>query len=313
MPHESLKDILDRDFQKVQAKDIIDAACTMLREIVNYGTRVFGRCSASTKDSEPRTSVPPDMDIEGRIHDEHMPILLLYYHVLEMIDAVEVCLSQSSVVPARTHLRSAFEGLLQLEWILKDNTVQRAYAYLVSDVRDRVAIYKQLDPNTQESRQLRATIASDNLSRSIGFPTISNIQNRIQNLENLLKKTQFDVVNQEFNRNPKLSWYAQYDGPRSIEQLAHKLQRPFQYWMLYREWSGTIHGQNLMREKVLPSGAFWTLRCPLQMPQAAVFAATFGIDATRLILNFYRPDEIGQFNLWYKEEISKTYNSSDRI
>lgn len=72
--------------------------------------------------------------------DAHLVILMLYRHVIEMIDAIEALLEQSVVNPAYLQLRSAFEAYLQLEWILKENTKRQAITYLVYDIRNRLKI-----------------------------------------------------------------------------------------------------------------------------------------------------------------------------
>lgn len=87
MPTEPLKKLLDRDLRKVESNNSIEISCQILQEIVNYGTNVFGRCE-SGKRPENIKNIPE----EG-----HLAILLLYLHVIEMIDAIEVCISQSVI------------------------------------------------------------------------------------------------------------------------------------------------------------------------------------------------------------------------
>ncbi len=109
MPTEPLKKLLDRDLRKVEAKNLIEISCQILKEIVNYGTNVFGRCESGRR---------PE-NIKNIPEEGHIAILLLYLHVIEMIDGIEVLLSQSVVIPSQTQLRSAFEAFLQLEWLVK--------------------------------------------------------------------------------------------------------------------------------------------------------------------------------------------------
>ena len=99
-----------------------------------------------------------------------LAILLLYLHVVEMIDAIEVQLAQSVAVPPMLQLRSAFEAYLQLEWMLKDDTKRRVYAYLVYDIRHRIRIYRSLDTSVPEGRQHQAMIARDKWAQQCLFP-----------------------------------------------------------------------------------------------------------------------------------------------
>src|SRR6266446_6134238 len=136
MPTEPLQRLLDRDFHKVEASPVIDVACSLLREIVNYGTNVFGRCEQSVRHAKVQ-----NIHVEG-----HYVILLLYLHVVEMLDALEVLIAASVVIPSFLQLRSAFEAYLQLAWILKEDTRRRVYAYLVYDIHNRLKTYRSLDP-----------------------------------------------------------------------------------------------------------------------------------------------------------------------
>ena len=43
-----LEPILYRDFSVAQAKPIIDLACPLLQELVNFGTNTLVRCATST-------------------------------------------------------------------------------------------------------------------------------------------------------------------------------------------------------------------------------------------------------------------------
>jgi Family of unknown function (DUF5677) len=146
-----LKGLLDKDMRKVEIYNEIQIISPVLQNIVNYGTNVFGRCLQSTKHDG-----VVDMPDEA-----HLSVLLLYLHVIEMIDAIEVMVSQSVVIPVNLQLRSAFEAFLQLKWIFKEDTKQRAYAYLVNDVRNRIKFYQSLSPSSQSGKQLESEIAKD--------------------------------------------------------------------------------------------------------------------------------------------------------
>ena len=97
MPTEPFKQLLDPEFSKASAKPQIEAACAVLDEVRNYGHWLLAR-----------SSVRP----EGG--DENAVILSLYYHLLEMVDAIRIQVAEAAPVPARLQLRAAFEGLLGL-------------------------------------------------------------------------------------------------------------------------------------------------------------------------------------------------------
>jgi hypothetical protein len=292
MGTESLPRLLDRDLQKVRAEPAIKKAGPLLREIVNYGTNAFARCEASTHD----TGVTP-LPGEG-----HLVILLLYRHVIEMIDAMEVLFAQSVVVPALTQLRSAFEAYLQLEWIVKDNTLRRVHAYLVCDIRNRLKIYRSLDPSSNLGKQLKAKIAKDKSAGSVSPTEVADLEARIQNLEDLLTQKNFAEVNAEYMKHPQWHWYRLFDGPATLEQLADRLELPYWYEVLYREASDITHAGFLARN--LRRSGIQILREPVDLIAEAEMAVHLGVCASECILNFYRPGEITGFWQWHQREIA---------
>ena len=97
MTTEPLKTLLDRELSKADAKEVISIASPLLQELVNYSTNAFARCATSTTGKE----------------NEDLATLLLYLHIIEMIDGVEVLLSQSCAIPAIPLVRSSFEALIR--------------------------------------------------------------------------------------------------------------------------------------------------------------------------------------------------------
>lgn len=289
MPTEPLQRLLDRDFQRVAVHPLIQVACPLLREIVNYGTNVFGRCETDTKYARVA-------DIPG---EGHLAILLLYLHIVEMIDAIEVMLAQSVAVPSLLQLRSAFEAFLQLEWILQEDTLQRVYAYLVYDFRNRLKLYQSLDPSSAEGKQHKAIITKDRWASSMPFPHVPELAARIQNLEALLTEPHFATVNAVYDA--KLPWYGLFGGPRNIEQLANALELPLWYEILYRESSHTTHALYLARN--LRGKNIRVVRDPSEIPNVTGMAVHVGVYATESMLNFYRPGEIVRFWQWHQQEI----------
>ena len=210
-----LRRILDRDFQKAQAREVIDVARPLLDELVNYGTNVLGRCEAT---------VPSLSTEDSRPQDEHLVIHLLYQHVLEMLDSVAVLLGDAIAVPAKIPLRSVFEALLQLEWILAQNTVERAHAYLVDDVTKRIKVWEAMDASTEQGKQLRAVMAADKMVHTVARPQFAGVQQKIDNLKRLRDKKYWKEAWDASEQYPKRRWYAFFGGdtagPTNLEQLA---------------------------------------------------------------------------------------------
>src|SRR5262249_25125126 len=109
---------------------------TLLQELINYGAAALVRCS-----------IRP----EGK--DENLAIQLSFRHLLEMIDGVEILLAQAGCPAAALQLRSAFDALLALEYMTKEDSSRRGLAYLVTFFLRLSALYRRLDPTTDEGRK----------------------------------------------------------------------------------------------------------------------------------------------------------------
>lgn len=299
MPTNPPEKILDRHLSKALVQGRINLVTPMLEEIVNHGVAAFSRCSLTAK---------------GK--DEHLAILMPYRHLLEMIDGVQVLLAEAAPIPARLQLRSAFEALLTIEYITEKDAIRRAHAYLVADVRDRLAIYRRMDPTSREGRQAHKRIRTDAHVQNMRIPDVPDLGARIQGLERLLREPRWKEADDEFRATQtkikgRPLWHQLYEGPDNIEALAVHLRRAAQYDILYRQWSKTAHAADAVRriltktEKGKPG--IRRVRDPSEFDDVASFAATFGLMATRRILSFYRRGEMWAYNRWYMEEIRETY------
>jgi len=165
MPTEPFKQLFDPELSKAAAKDRNAAAVALIEEIRNYGHALFARCAYRP---------------EGG--DENMAILFLYYHLIEMLDAVGILVSESAPIPAELQLRAIFEALVSLSFILKADTPRRGYAYLVCAFGGAHQILRNLGPvNSGRSAistgpclgsQLRLGASRDTTPRSDRQPQI---------------------------------------------------------------------------------------------------------------------------------------------
>ena len=77
----------------------------LLRDLVDYVTNAFVRCAEEVK-KDP---------------DGNLAVLILYIHLIEMTDGVQVLVSEACATPATPLLRSSFETLLAIKFILESN------------------------------------------------------------------------------------------------------------------------------------------------------------------------------------------------
>jgi len=142
MPTDPLPSALDREVSKAEARGLIDLACPLFRELVNYGTNALQSCNLEAARGQ---------------EDEHVAALVLYRHIIEMTDGIEILLAEGSVTPALPLVRSSFEALLQLEYILEDPGcyLQRSLSWMLRQIYDRLAVYEMVDRTTQRGKQFR--------------------------------------------------------------------------------------------------------------------------------------------------------------
>lgn len=302
MPTKQFEPMLNRDLRKVEAKEIIEIASPLLQEEINYATNAFQRCQEATKGAAP---------------DEPLPVLVSYYHVIGMTDGIEVLVSQSCAVPSIPLLRSSFEALLTMEYILKEDCRRRAFAWLVCYVHTRLNLYEMMDTSHQRGKEFLAALAKDGLDKYMNFQSPPNITKAIQNLQSLLGNPNYKIAEDEYQRiknirKRPINWYSLFNGPSSLRELSMYLNRWSEYDFLYRYWSNIVHVGDLshfLTRTKAGSSAFKSIRNHEELAQVAKFAASFILDATRLMLNKYRSGEATSLRRWYISEIRDRYLS----
>ena len=295
MPTDSHHDILYRELSIVQFKELTPSPTTLLQEVVNYATNTFVRCLSYAEGEE----------------NIHLAPLALYRHILELTDGTEVLVSNAAPSASIPLLRSAFEALLALEFILEDNTHYelRSLAWLAGYVRRTIRTYRSLLTKTDEGKEFIIAIKEDKTVRTFPLPPESEISKAIQNLDQLLSREQFCAIVAEFNsykRDPP--WYSLFHGPENLRKLASRLRRTAQYDVLYRQWSMSAHAHNFrpfIANAESGQPAIRGLRDLAMTHEVTTFAVTFIIDATRLLINKFHPGEA--WGNWYFREVRDSY------
>ena len=299
MPTKPFEPLLYRDLARVSAKDTIDIASPLLQELVNYGTNAFQRCQTSTTGTK----------------DEDLHVLTLYLHIIEMTDRIEVLLSQSCPITAIPLLRSSFEALLAIDYILQADYQRRSFAWMLGYVHQRLALYETQDLSTQAGKEFRKALQADRALRSVALPDPSLAKQAVDNLQRLLRKPDYQIVVAEYERLKKTkkrkpACHSLFEGPTTLRELATRVNRGAQYDFLYRLWSGLTHAGDLSRYLTRTSGgvpAIRPLRNPEGIREVSSMAASFILDATRKLLGKYRPGEETSFARWYVREVRERY------
>ncbi len=295
MPTKPFEPLLYRELARASAREIIDIASPLLQELVNYATNAFQRCqTASAGESA-----------------EDLPLLASYLHVIEMTDGIEVLISQSCPVPAIPLLRSSFEALVTIDYILEAEYQQRSFSWLVQYVHTRLKEYEMLDTSRKSGQDFLATLSTDKIGDYMKLPPMSDLPQAIENLESLLSQPNYQTVESEYQRlkktnRRKLEWYSLFGGPHNLRELSRHVGRGAQYDFLYRYWSKITHAGDLSRFLTRTnegSPAFKPIRNPADIKDFSILTASFILDATRKVLGKFRPGEERNLRKWYIQEI----------
>lgn len=295
MPTEPLQSILYRDLSKAQAGPVIELASAVLQELVNFASNALVRCATSKKGQE----------------NEDLAVLSLYRHIMEMTDGVEVLISQSSVMPAVPLIRSSFEALISMEYVLEDDAqyVTRSLAWLVDYLHQRLHQHKLLDPSTPSGQEFRRALNQDKTVSKIPLPPQPNVSQAIANLQKLLAKPRLAAIDKDLMQlRGQAKWYRLYGGPNNIKDLAHLVGRGAQYDYLYRYWSRVSHAHDFapfMARTSDGQAAIRGIRDPSDLKNVANFAASFMLGGTRLLIGKFRPGE--DTRTWYVRDVRPGY------
>ncbi|MGB2963699.1 MAG: DUF5677 domain-containing protein [Anaerolineales bacterium] len=293
MPTKSHEAILYRELSIVDVNELIGISSSLLIEQVNYGTNALVRCQTSSKS---------DIDVD-------LSIFALYRHLLEITDGIEVLLSNACIVSALPLLRSSFEGYLSMEYILEEDESfeRRSLSWLVGYVHSRLDMYKRFDPSTNKGKEARK-IFEDDIVTSSFFPLASSLQKQnqlaIENLDSFLSKDHIKPINDEYKKHKNPKWFHLFKGPSTIRDLAVHHKMGGSYEILYRYWSRSAHGQDLLSfisRTVDGESAIGKIRNTKDLALAASLASTFLLGATRKLIKKYRPGE--DISRWFKKEI----------
>jgi hypothetical protein len=299
MPSEPFEQLFNPELSKAAAKERIDAAVALIAEIRNYGHALFARCGYR-----------PDGG------DENVAILFLYYHLLEMLDAVGILIAESAPIPAELQVRAIFEALLSLSFILKADTSRRGHAYLACAFAERIRFYETLDPSTPAGQRYRQALASDPNCAWVRPETPR--PEAIENVKSGLARPGYDEAYAEYQRmstRRPTQWYQLFGGPNTLRELAREVGREGTYEGLYGEWSILGHAKDaLLRHLVEGQNggpAVRPIRNPETIPQTVSHAVSLALEATRLMIEKYRPDERTRYGEWYVKNVRRLWFAVD--
>lgn len=306
MPTTPIEEFIPRQIDNPDIEGILVHCSSLIEEVVNYGSHVF------------RWSIE---SIKGG--DENAPAVLMYRHIFELIDSISVLIKNSCVEPCNILLRSLFESFLNFNYLLEKDFKLRGMDFLVHHRHGEIDSIKRFDPREEAYAKYEKAKARDIISKNIPATPVPDIEERIEGLKKFFELPSYKDSCAEYERirspkgRPPQHWYSMRNGPRNVFELADHLGFPAQYEILFRSWSGLVHGTDILKDKLTIEGpglvSFSQLRFPVKSPFITLMAITFGLSSIRALTQHYVPDKAKENAEWYEREIKGAYFNLNKI
>lgn len=286
-PHERL---LNRYAGKAGNAEYLEALDQAFSRLLNESTWVFSRLWETTSG-----------DLTAEI------CLLLVRHIMEMTDAVHLLLLASASRPAQLQLRSAFEAMLYLEFILERDSERRALAYAVGSRLHSLRFAKRLLEGSEARAQFVKEVEQDPLVTDEMLTSWIASPESVKAAEDYLESELYRDVYAEFKKSRKrIPWYSALEGkPTDLRALAIHLDRGGQY-ILLDGWSRTVHPDTIPTQidaADREERRVRTLRDGGDIGNCAASACRLLDMALELVLERYRPGELDAFRATMAQHI----------
>ena len=300
------RDILNRDESagliSVNFKDQVE----LLQEITNYGTNLIIRCfNSSTKEI---SSV--------------IILNVLLKHVVAMVDAAEILISQGAILAGHLPARTLFETCLCIEWILKEKTDYRAKLYYVWSLRQQRDWTMKYIEGSKEQKEFSDKLGElkEEFTKTF-FGQREEAEKQIETLNEILQSKEYREIDESFEQlkakrrlTYDIHWY-KVGGINSIRKMSENLGHEAQYHILYNVYSDITHGTVLLKHVNFNNGEFTYV--PIRHLESIDSLLNFILPKTLHIfekaLNFYRPTELPNFKRKYDEEWKDRFRSVKKV
>jgi len=239
MPIEPNEDFIPRNIPP-EIQGILNQYSSVLEELVNLASNVAVWCNEEIQD------------------EKFTPVHLSFRHIFELIDAISALVKYSCIDPCKILLRSVFESVLSIKYILEEDTEKRLKAFMTCLWHQEINNLRKINPDDDMHNQFLAKKRRDKFMRDVPLPEIpkEEVIENIEKLKDLLNSPEYIESETEYKRLKRASrrkpkWYSMHEGPADIERLADHFELPLEYEFRYREWSGLIHGFDIIRTNIV--------------------------------------------------------------
>ena len=272
--------IFDRNLCILDSQEINSEFSPYLEDLCNFASNSIVRCQISLTDSE---GTP-------------VSLIYLYYHVLQVVDGIQVLCTRACFTAAISLLRSLLEAILSIEYIIEDDFESRSAAWLVSHYIERLHYYESFQSSEGATSEFEHLRMKDKFHKNTEFtvPDTETLAEIIKKYRDILTKPKFADVATQFKTGKKnKKWYSLNKGPINLEQLAGRLNRPLEYKELYRKYSAISHAQDASRMMESDENEiyFVQIRSPKPADEVLSLTSALFLFATKLFFEKLRPEE----------------------
>lgn len=293
--------IFDPDASKAAASDLIEVVYPLLRGAIDGGTHVLTAALGSDKGESL----------------EAFPMVAAFLHQLELADGAAELFEEACSWACAPLARGMFESLLVIEFIADSDSERRAAAWWVCTQRRRVDYIARFDSRTDRGREFLRLVEQD--KGLGGWDNLSHegIDAYARKVEDFLSRAEYQEASREYARmkedsywaRRQIPWHALFDGPRSIRDLALRVNRGAMYELTYRQWSEIVHPQNLTRWVRFDGSKaprVVRLRDDKTMADTAFHIANLLSGGMEAILRYFVPDRLD--DAWISADQIELYN-----
>jgi len=283
------------DLSKARYQGIITLASEKLEKEIQWGVRLLFRSIQA---------------VNGKFED-NAAIFLLYRHIIETTDSINVLIKECCTNPAQVLLRSSFEALLSLEYIFEDDTIKRSLACYHDFINSEIAYGNSLMSSTSEGKELKKALSEDKFlsDAKIKFDSME-VSNILKNCKKVLEKAKFEEYNTERELLLKKSkwpkWFRYFNGPKSIKQLSKHLKGLGRYLSFYPGWSRVSHAIDFSQLNLNIKGSVLQMK-PIRNGEELLNLITGTsiclINSTLMMVENFRSGERDSLRRWYIETI----------
>lgn len=298
MPTKPNDDFIPRNIENSEIQEILNQYSSALEELVNFASHVAKSCAEKIHGGE-----------------ELAPLYLSFRHIFELIDAISALIKYSCIEPCKNLLRSVFESVLAIKYILEKDTDIRGTDFMTCCWHHEINELRKGDPDDCMHKKLLAIIQKTASMKDKELPETQNVKEvkeRIKILKEHLNSSEYVESEKEYQRLKKATgrkpnWHSMHGGPSNIEGLAYHLGVPLEYELHYREWSGLVHGFDIIMNNIEVIDYDQVLLSQIRLPTNAYdithWAMQFGLEIIHRFIEYFVPEKVNAAKDWYSKEV----------